>query len=79
MKRAFTIYYDDDSMELAKVDMAPVFEQHNALAKADVLKDCLAVMEDLYNEAVDGIPALLAKSLLEDPSKRVKGVRDGNT
>ena len=56
MKRAFTIYYRNDSMELAKVDMAPVFEDCSPLGKADVLKDCLAVVEDLYNEAVDGIP-----------------------
>jgi hypothetical protein len=53
MKRVLTLYYRNDSMELAKVDMAPVFEQHNALAKADVLKDCIDAVKDLYLEAVE--------------------------
>jgi hypothetical protein len=66
MKRAFTIYYRNDSMELAKVDMAPVFEDCSPLGKADVLKDCLAVVEDLYNEAVDGIPDSLRQALRQE-------------
>lgn len=53
MKRAITIYYDEDSMEFMKVDIAPVFENETPLARADVLKDCVEVTTALYNESVD--------------------------
>lgn len=56
MKRAFTIYYDEDSMELSKVDIAPVFESQYPLGKADVLQDCIGAITELYHQAMEDIP-----------------------
>ena len=52
MKRALTIYYDDDFMQLVKVDIASVFENEDTLSRADVLKDCVAYITELYNGTV---------------------------
>ena len=49
MKRAFTIYYDEDSMEVAKVEVGATFAAYNALARADILKDCCEYLEETYN------------------------------
>jgi len=49
MKRAFTVYYDEDSMELAKVTIGEDFAAANALARADVLKDCHEYFAETYN------------------------------
>ena len=51
MKRALTFWYDEDSAQFEKVDIAPVFESESALFKADVLQDCLGVLTDLYRES----------------------------
>ena len=52
MKRALTIYYDDDFMQLVKVDIASVFENEYTLSRADVLKDCVEYITELYNGTV---------------------------
>ena len=52
MKRALTIYYDDDFMQLVKVDIASVFENECTLSRADVLKDCVEYITELYNGTV---------------------------
>ena len=51
MKRMLTIYYDEDAMELAKVDISPVFDSETYLDKADVLQDCLEAVGELYDRA----------------------------
>jgi hypothetical protein len=52
MKRAFTVYYDDDSMELAKVDVAPSFAAESPLARADVLGDASGVIRTFYEHSL---------------------------
>ena len=49
MKRALTVYYDEDSMELVKVDFGKEFAGDNALARADVLKDTFEYIAETYN------------------------------
>jgi hypothetical protein len=49
MKRAFTVYYDESSMELAKVEVGKDFAADTALARADVLKDCYEYFAETYN------------------------------
>ena len=49
MKRAFTIYYDESSMELVKVEIGKDFAAAHAIAKADVLKDCYEYFAETYN------------------------------
>mgnify|MGYP003128018251 FL=1 len=52
MKRALTMYYDDDFIQLVKVDIASVFENEDTLSRADILKDCVAYITELYNGTV---------------------------
>jgi hypothetical protein len=49
MKRAFTVYYDESPMELAKVEVGKDFAADTALARADVLKDCYEYFTREYN------------------------------
>ena len=49
MKRAFTIYYDENSMELAKVEFGQEFAADTALARADGLKDAFEYIVETYN------------------------------
>ena len=59
MQRVLTIYYDDDSMELTKVDIAPAFESVNPLGRVDVLQDCIEAIVDLYHQVMEDLPMWL--------------------
>ena len=48
MKRAITVYYDEESMELAKVEFGKEFAGGTALARADVLKDTFEYIAEAY-------------------------------
>jgi len=48
MKRALTVYYDEESMELAKVEFGKEFAGDTALARADVLKDIFEYIAESY-------------------------------
>ena len=48
MKRALTVYYDEESMELAKVELGKEFAGGTALARADVLKDTFEYIAEAY-------------------------------
>ena len=52
MARALTIYYDEFSVAANKINLGPRFEDLDVLAKADILKDCVALMVALYNNSV---------------------------
>ena len=52
-KRAYTFFYDDDSIELNKVTEGDYFAAENELNRADVLKDILEDVTDKYNQAVE--------------------------
>jgi len=56
MQRVLTIYYDDDSMELTKVAIAPAFELANPLGRVDVLQDCIEAIVDLYHQVMEDLP-----------------------
>ena len=56
MQRVLTIYYDDESMELTQVDIAPAFESVNPLDRVDVLQDCVEAIVDLYHQIMEDLP-----------------------
>ncbi len=58
MKRAFTIYYNEDSMELAKVEIGKDFAADTALARADVLKDTFEYIKETYNATLIEMEAM---------------------
>ena len=76
MKRAMTFWYDENSGEVEKVDISPVFESENALFKADVLGDCLGVMTELYNESVGNFQADLTR--LQHSAEGIHTAEDAN-
>jgi hypothetical protein len=49
MKRAFTVYYDEEIMELAKVEFGKEFAGDTALARGNVLKDAFEYIVETYN------------------------------
>ena len=55
MARALTIYYDEFSVAANKINLGPRFEDLDVLAKADILKDCVALMVALYNNSVEDL------------------------
>jgi len=58
MKRALTLYYDEDSMELVKVSIGEDFAADTALARADVLKDCCEYLAETYNATMSELSVL---------------------
>jgi hypothetical protein len=57
MKRAFTIYYDESSMEVEKVDIGDAFAADSVLARADVLKHCYEYFAETYNATLTEMEA----------------------
>ena len=51
MKRAITLYYDDDSGELARVKIHKNFQKADLLMKVDVLQDSIGALENMYNNS----------------------------
>tara|TARA_A100000172_G_C2970499_1_gene85760 strand:+ start:109 stop:318 length:210 start_codon:yes stop_codon:yes gene_type:complete len=51
MKKAITFYYCEDSGELVKTKTHKHFKKVDSLMKADVLQDCLGVLEKMYDES----------------------------
>ena len=49
-----TIYYDEDSGELAKIDEAPYFLNEDSLLRADVLQDCVGRLTYMYENSASG-------------------------
>ena len=54
MKRAMTIYYDEESGELDKIDEAPHFLNEDSLTRADVLQDCVGRLTYMYENSATG-------------------------
>ena len=55
-RRAFTGYYDDDSGDLISIDISPALDRECELMQADVLKDALGTIQELYMAAVKAVP-----------------------
>ena len=51
-KRIFTVFYDEDSMELCDVTYGKDFQLETKLGRADVLKDAVAFIKDAYNTSL---------------------------
>lgn len=54
MKNCMTVYYDEEDGELAQVKVSKSFEAEHALMRADVLKDILEQLTDMYNSSLEG-------------------------
>ena len=52
-RRAYTFFYDEDSIELDRVTEGDYFAAENELNRADILKDILEDITDRYNQAVE--------------------------
>ena len=52
MARALTIYYGEFSGEVTKINLGPRFKKLDVFGKADILRDCKELMEDLYNNSI---------------------------
>lgn len=52
MKRAITFYYDEETGELAKVDVSERFMAESALMQADVIGDINGYLEEVYDDSV---------------------------
>jgi|15BtaG_2_1085339.scaffolds.fasta_scaffold01494_9 hypothetical protein len=50
MKKVITFYFDEESGEMRKTQIHNDFDKTDNLMKADVIKDCLGYLENLYNK-----------------------------
>jgi hypothetical protein len=55
--RALSIYFDADDMSGVEIRVSDMFRNCDGLARADVLKDALALLQDAYDDAVDDLHA----------------------
>jgi hypothetical protein len=62
MKRAFTVYYDDFTGELSKIDYSEVFTDESNLMQADVLKDAVEELDSMREENFNKFAAQIAKA-----------------
>ena len=51
MKKAITFFYDHHSGELVKTKVHKNFQEVDSLMEADVLLDCIGVLEDMYKNS----------------------------
>jgi len=66
-RRMLTVYYDDESGELARIDVSAAFHGESALMQADVLKDLIGCVELLYEPANAAAFAMLKPPISETP------------
>lgn len=52
MKRAFTVYYGDESGELISIDFSESFRRSTPLLKSDVLLDAIHELMETYNKSL---------------------------
>tara|TARA_Y100001963_G_scaffold138070_1_gene202442 strand:- start:3130 stop:3318 length:189 start_codon:yes stop_codon:yes gene_type:complete len=51
MKKAITLFYNPESGELVKTKVHKNFQKVDSLTEADVLLDCVNVLENMYQKA----------------------------
>jgi|TARA_R110000787_G_scaffold104628_2_gene211848 hypothetical protein len=51
-KKAYTIWYDPETVEIYGIDESVAFQSESPLARADVIQDILGVFTEIYNESV---------------------------
>ena len=56
-KKAYTIWYDPETVELYGIDESLAFESEDPLDKADVIQDILGIFTEMYNETVGDLTA----------------------
>ena len=47
-KKALKVYFDDQTGEIDKIDCTKRFEEEGPLFRMDVIKDTIAVLENIY-------------------------------
>lgn len=52
VKRAITVFYDDDTRSLAKIQESDVFNSADSLARLDILKELLSDIRDMYESGL---------------------------
>lgn len=56
-RRMLTVYFDDDEVEIVRVEYAPAFLAEDPLARADLLVDVVHEIEKRYTTTVDALYA----------------------
>ena len=51
-KRAYTIWYDPETVEIYDINESDVFQSEDPLTRADILQDILGGFTKIYNESV---------------------------
>jgi len=52
IKKAYTIWYDPETVEIDSIVESVAFQSESPLARADVLQDILGEFTEIYNESV---------------------------
>jgi hypothetical protein len=61
IRRMATIWYDDESGELKRIDYAPAFQDASDLLQADVLLDVFAALKEVATTAQQAAMANFAR------------------
>ena len=51
-KKAYTIWYDPETVEIDSIDESVAFQSESPLARADILQDILGEFTEIYNGSV---------------------------
>lgn len=54
-KKAYTIWYDSETVEIDGIVESDAFQSEDPLARADILHDILGGLTEIYNMAVGGL------------------------
>jgi len=71
-KRALTVYYNENTMEVTKVDFGKDFLKAGALSRLDVLKDSYSYITEIYNLTIKEWETELTEA---SDIQRFKGVK----
>ena len=55
MRKAFTVYYDDDAGEVEEIRFEKRFLESDSLLRADILKDALYMLGEEYDKSASQI------------------------
>jgi len=56
-KKAYTIWYDPETVEIDGIVESDAFQSEDPLARADILQDILGIFTEMYNETVGDLTA----------------------
>lgn len=67
--KAFTVYYNEATGELTRVDWTPGFQNQGVLLRADVLKDARNAIGAAYEEARQFLVAELGRGTTQSSTE----------